>query len=145
MNGGLQLRGSQAHPVLEILIEPADFLFGALLLCDHFFEFLLRGHEVRGPFGHSRFQFNVGAAEKLLRFLLVGDVANGAGDENAFRAYDRAQTDFDREFSAVPAQAVEFQPYSHGARAGMHRIIGAVRRVNIAEALRHQDFNGLPD
>jgi hypothetical protein len=145
LNSGLQLGGPEAHSVLEILIEPADFLFGTLLLCDHFFEFLLRGHEIGGPFGHARFQFNVGAAEKLLRFFLLGDIAYGAGDENSFWTFDRAQTDLDRELGAVPAQAVQFQSSAHGARAWMSRIIGAVRRVNVAEALRHQNFDGLSD
>ena len=143
LNGGLQLGGPQTNSVLEILIEPADFLFGALLLCDHFFEFLLRGFEIGGPFGHARFQFSVGGAEKLLRVFLLGDIADGAGDENSIRVFDRAQTDFDREFGAVPAQAVKFQSSAHGARAWMNRVIGAVRRVNVAEALRHQDFDGL--
>ncbi len=55
------------------------------------------------------------AAQGFLGLLAGGDVADGAGDQPAFRRFQRSKADFDRELRAVFAQSEEFQPRAHGA------------------------------
>jgi len=61
-----------------------------------------------------------------------------------FLGLQRAQADLDRELAAVLAQAVQLQPCPHGAGAWFGKKIAPVVGVPGAEALGHQQLDGLP-
>jgi hypothetical protein len=79
-----------------------------------------------------------------LRPLALADVRDGAEHEQAIRHFDRREADLHRELAAVPAPAVQFAPASHGPHCWVGEEAGAVRRVSVPEAVRHQHFHRLP-
>ena len=88
-------------------------------------------------------QLQVLVTQHLLDALALGHIADGAGDKQTLLRLQRAQADLDRELAAVLAQAVQLQPSPHGAGTWFGKKIAPVVRVTGAEALGHQQLDGL--
>src|SRR3989442_814608 len=89
------------------------------------------------------FQAAVQSPDLFLSALAVGDVANGARNQDAFLRFERTKTDFNREFAAIPAKAVQFDSGAHGSDVGLSEEARPVRWVAGAEAFRHEDLDFL--
>ena len=88
-------------------------------------------------------QLQVLVPQHLFDALALRHITNGAGDKQALLCLQRVQADLDRELAAVLAQAVQLQPSPHGAGAWFGKKIAPVVRVAGAEALGHQQLDGL--
>ncbi len=93
-----------------------------------------------GSFGsltcHDEFRLDV---------LSIGDIAYGGDDESSRHILDGAQTDFDRELSAVAPPSKKHQARSHGAYPHIIDVVLAMSDVPGVKALRHQHFDALAD
>lgn len=61
------------------------------------------------------------------------------------RIFDRAQANLNGKLRAVLAQPVEIQPCAHRANARRLLVVLAVRRMQTAKPLRHENFNVLTE
>ncbi len=87
----------------------------------------------------------LGLRQRPLGALALGDVADGAGDEEAVHRLQGAQADLHGELGAVPAQAEELQAGAHEAHLGVGEVAGAVTRVPAAEARGDEHLHRLPE
>src|SRR5438552_2145856 len=83
------------------------------------------------------------SAELRLDVLAFRDVPNSRCDERPLLGPYRSETDLGRELGSVPATTVEVETHSHRPRTWIVEVGTPMRRMSIAEALGHQDFNRL--
>ncbi len=81
--------------------------------------------------------------ERALDLLALRDVADRAGDKDAFLGFERAQADLDREFLAILAPAVELEAHAHRPHARVGEETVAMSWVQASIALGQQQLDGL--
>ena len=84
-------------------------------------------------------------AHLLLRFLAIGDVADGRRGEPAFVGFQRRQADFDGELAAVLAATRQFQSGPHLAHFRINEIAAAMGQMLITQGLGHQHLDRTAD
>src|ERR1700687_6193356 len=83
------------------------------------------------------------AAKFLLDLLPLGDIANGRGNEPAFRGLHRRETDFDGKLGSIFSDGMEIQPRAHRTGARIAKILEAMLRMLAPEARRDEDIDRL--
>ena len=73
--------------------------------------------------------------EVLFGILADGDIADGGGDEDALRAFERAEHDFDGEAGSIPAQADQLDAGADLLGEGLGGGAGAIGDKPLGEAL----------
>ena len=89
---------------------------------------------------HERGEF----VDALLGGFAVADVADGGGDQQSVGGLQRAEADLDGELGAVLAQAVQFEPRTHGPHLAVVGVAVAGAGVLAAEPVRDQHLDGRP-
>ena len=77
----------------------------------------------------------------LLDAFALGDVTNGAGDEDALLRAVRAEADLYRELRAVLAACEELESGAHGANVRVAKEIRAMTNMLLTKALRDKDVD----
>jgi hypothetical protein len=83
-------------------------------------------------------------ANFFLDLLPLGDVHDGAEDQEALLGLDRVEADLDREFAAVLAPAAQVASHPYGPRLRVGEEAGPVLGVLGPEAFRDQHLHQLP-
>src|ERR1700691_3718541 len=75
----------------------------------------------------------------------LSNVADSAANKRFCPGLDSAQTDLDREFSAVLAQTIKLEAGAHGTHSGVDEVSGGMPRMLVAEACRHQHLDRITE
>ena len=76
-----------------------------------------------------------------VRLFALGDIANGAGNQNAFLGFQGAEADLPREFAAFFVEAKQVQSGAHGAGAGLGEEAATMGRMAPAKTLGNEHLN----
>ena len=108
------------------------------------FAFRRRPIDAVGAFDHGA-EIGFGLAQGVIHALAFGDVADRAGNQNAFVRLLGTQADFHGKFRAVFLQTVQFAAGSHGAGLRIDHVIAAMRLVVVPESFRNEHLHGLAE
>ena len=76
-----------------------------------------------------------------VRLFALSDVANGAGNQNAFLGFQGTEADLHREFAAFFVEAKQVQSCAHGAGAGLGEEAATMGRMASSESLGNEHLN----
>ena len=94
---------------------------------------------------NASFEFFFGLTELVLHGFLGSDIADGTEHDHTRVRGERTQADFDGEFAAIFAQAVELAACAHGADARRIGVVVAMVDVSTAIAVGKEPFNRLAE
>ena len=86
-----------------------------------------------------------GSTETLLRAFSVCDIADDRNCQGLSAGLERAEHDIYREFAAVFAETVQFEPCPHRARVGLSGVLRPTRWVTLTKSFGNKDLDGLPN